>query len=80
MNRDLCRKPAQLDVADGVDVKLKHLSDDDKLVQVISVQNFDGSFQLAPTFAELLESTVEELKTSKISCTLLELRDCYRVT
>ena len=38
--------------------------DDDEVLKIVSVQNFDGSFQLAPVLAILLKSTVEELKTS----------------
>ena len=39
-------------------------NEDDKVLKVVSVQNFDGSFQFAPILASLLKSTIEELKTS----------------
>lgn len=39
-------------------------NEDDEVLKIVSVQNFDGSFELAPVLAALLKSTIEEIKTS----------------
>ncbi|XP_057373545.1 von Willebrand factor A domain-containing protein 5A-like [Daphnia carinata] len=37
-------------------------TNDDKLIKLVSSQNFDGSFKLEKTFASLLDTTVEDIK------------------
>lgn len=37
-------------------------TDDDKLMKLVSSQNFDGSFKLETTFASLLDTTLDDIK------------------
>lgn len=37
-------------------------TDDDKLLKLITCQNFDGSFKLESALAELLDTTLEDIK------------------
>jgi hypothetical protein len=42
-------------------VKDEPKTDDDKLMTLISSQNFDGSFKLETTIAQLLNTTVDDI-------------------
>ena len=37
-------------------------TDDDKLIKLISCQNFDGSFKLGSALAQLLDTTLDDIK------------------
>lgn len=41
-------------------------TDDDKLLKLITCQNFDGSFKLESALAELLDTTLEDIKQGTI--------------
>lgn len=41
------------------------LTDDDKLMKLVSIQNFDGSFQLEKELAQLLNTTLDDVRQGK---------------
>ena len=43
-------------------IQPKDMSDDDKLMQLISIQSFDGSFKLLELLAELLNTSMEDVR------------------
>lgn len=48
-------------------------TDDDKLMKLVSSQNFDGSFKLETTFASLLDTTLDDIKQSGLEHSYSEL-------
>lgn len=40
----------------------KELTDDDKLIKLVSTQNFDGSFKLEAQLAELVSSSIDDIR------------------
>ena len=43
------------------------LDDDDKLLKLVSFQNFDGSFKLDAALAHLLHTTLSDMKQGYLS-------------
>lgn len=46
-------------------IKQQIMTDDDKLMQLVSIQSFDGSFKLESTLGQLLDTTLDEIRQGK---------------
>lgn len=46
-------------------IEEQKLTDDDKLIQLVSIQSFDGSFKLESALGQLLDTTLDEIRQGK---------------
>ena len=38
------------------------MTDDDKLIELVSIQNFDGSFKMESVLGQLLDTTLDDIR------------------
>ena len=41
---------------------VKEMTDDDKLIELVSIQNFDGSFKMESVLGQLLDTTLDDIR------------------
>ena len=47
-----------------VETIIQEMTDDDKLIELVSIQNFDGSFKIGTALGKLLKTTLYDIRKS----------------